>query len=228
MTDAYRIALIHATTAAIAPAEAGLAAAFPEAKPWNILDDRLLPDAAAAGGLTEPLEQRMRHLIRHAAGNGAAAVLLTCSMYGPVAIAAHETIPALAPDEAAFDAATTGAYARVAVVASFEAALADSLERFRAHVQHRGVSIEATGICVPDAFAPAAAGDADAVAAAITAALTGTDIDAILLAQYSLAPAAPQIQEATARPTISGPHSGAARLRALLTGDHTDDKDPHR
>lgn len=222
-----RIALIHATTAAIAPAAAGLAAEFPEAKPWNILDDQLLPDAAAAGGLTEPLEDRMRHLIRHAADNGAAAVLLTCSIYGPVAIAAHEPIPALAPDEAAFDAATTGEYARVAVVASFETAMADSLERFQAHAQQRGVSIEATGICVPDAFAPAAAGDTDAVAAAITAALSGTDVDAIVLAQYSLAPAAAQIQAATGRQTFSGPHSAAARLRALLADDPTD-KDSHR
>ncbi|WP_156252343.1 hypothetical protein [Pseudactinotalea terrae] len=225
MTNEYRIALVHATTAAIAPAEAGLAAEFPEAKPWNILDDQLLPDAAAAGGLTEPLEERMRHLIRHAADNGAAAVLLTCSMYGPVAIDAHEKIPALAPDEAAFDAAVEGGYARVAVVASFEAAMTDSLDRFRVHARERGAAIEATGVCVPGAFGPAAAGDSGVVADEIVAALAGTDVDAILLAQYSLAPAAARIQEATGRPAISGPHSGAARLRALLT--HTE-KDSDR
>ena len=42
-------------------------------------------DADAAGGLTPALRDRMSTLIRYAVDGGADAVLLSCSMYGPVA-----------------------------------------------------------------------------------------------------------------------------------------------
>ena len=154
----YRIALIHATTAAINPAVVGLAEEFPEARPWNILDDRLLSDATQAGRLNDQLVSRMRSLIRHAAEGGADAVLLTCSLYGPVAQAEKEHVPTLPPDEAAFDAAASGGYRRIAVVASFEAATADSVKRFAGHAAAQGFDVETVGVCVPDTFDPAAAG----------------------------------------------------------------------
>lgn len=84
-TNPPTVALIHATTAAIAPAAAAFADRFPEARLWNLLDDLLMTEADAAGGLTAPLRRRMRCLIAHAEDGGAAAILLTCSLYGPVA-----------------------------------------------------------------------------------------------------------------------------------------------
>jgi hypothetical protein len=114
MTDrSPTVALIHATPASMAPAHGAFADRFPQARLWNILDDRLITEAEAAGGLTPPLRNRMRSLIRYAADGGADAVMLTCSLYGPVAIeeAATSPRPVLASDQALFDAVRTAATA---------------------------------------------------------------------------------------------------------------------
>ena len=100
------VALIHATPAAMRPARAAFADRFPEARLWNLLDDLLITEAEAAGGLTPPLRHRMRTLIRHAVDGGADAVLLSCSMYGQVAIdeATSYPVPVLPSDQALFEA----------------------------------------------------------------------------------------------------------------------------
>ncbi|SMD07378.1 hypothetical protein [Kibdelosporangium aridum] len=184
-----RIALISATTTAIEPAVSALAEEFPEADPWNILDDKLLPDAEKSGGVTPSLEARMRRLISYAADN-ADAVLLTCSMYGFVA-AAEFPVAVLAPDAAAFEEAL--AYQRILVVASLESALRDTMARLD-HPDAVGVVTVPARIleaCLPYV----------------------SSVDAVLLAQYSLTPCAPALDV----PVISGPRSAAAKLRSVVT-----------
>ena len=65
------IALVNATTAAVAPASAAVRAEIPDATVWSILDDRLLQDAEAAGGIDDRLLARMRRLLEHAAADRA-------------------------------------------------------------------------------------------------------------------------------------------------------------
>ncbi|WP_240044839.1 hypothetical protein [Streptomyces alboflavus] len=222
-----RIALISATPAAIGPAVAGLAAAFPEAEPWNLLDDTLLPDAEAQGGLTPALADRMRRLIVYAVEGGAQGVLLTCSLYGPVADSlrgpsgdsppgsaagslhglsaerADRPVPVLAADSAAFAEALAGGHRRILVLASFAGALEDSLERFRAAARAAGSPVEAVGRVIVPGEHPDPGG-----------------ADAVLLAQYSLAPHAEDLASALGLPVHTGPHSAARALR-LATGENT-------
>lgn len=112
--------MIHAVPAAHRIAEAAFAQEFPQATVWNVLDDRLLDDARAAGGLNDELRRRMLRLIGHVMDGGAKALLLTCSSYGEVVDTARALwdLPVLKSDEAMFKAALAGAYRRVAVVAS--------------------------------------------------------------------------------------------------------------
>lgn len=219
MSEDYLVALISATPVAIPPATKALAEEFPQARVWNLLDDRLLQDAADAGGLTEPLADRMRALIEHAVGGGADAVLLTCSMYGQVAQQSSVPVPALPPDEAAFTEASSGAYSTVLVVASFESALTDSVHRFESAVADAGSTVEVRGLAVP-AAKEAAGGDPDVLSDVLIEAcrphLDG--VAAVLLAQYSLAPARARMQDALGIPVISGPGSAAVALREQLTG----------
>src|SRR5699024_2289808 len=210
---------ISATPVAIPPATKALSEEFPQAQVWNLLDDRLLQDAADAGELTDPLAGRMRGLIEHAVGAGADAVLLTCSMYGRVAQESAAPIPALAPDEAAFAEASSGTYGTVLVVASFESALNDSVHRFENTVAAAGTQVQARGLAVPTAKDAADKDDpallADALITACRPHLEG--VDAILLAHYSLAPARAALQSAVGIPVISGPVSAAVTLRERLT-----------
>ncbi|MWA08159.1 hypothetical protein E5671_02855 [Streptomyces sp. BA2] len=193
------MALISATPAAIGPAVDGLADAFPEAEPWNLLDDALLTDAAAQGGLTPALADRMRRLITHAVEGGARGVLLTCSLYGPVAARADVGVPVLAADSAAFAAALAGGHRRVLVLATFTAALDDCLERFRAAARAAHSPTEAVGRVIAPGDRPDPAG-----------------ADAILLAQYSLAPRADELSAALGLPVHAGPRTAARALRAAV------------
>jgi Asp/Glu/hydantoin racemase len=212
------IALISATPAAIGPATSGLAARFPNAGVWNILDDRLLVEANDAGAVTPVLSDRMERLIDHAVLGGATGILLTCSMYGTVA---HDypadEVPVLAADDAAFDAAIDGGFARIVLVASFEAALADAVDRFRGALAEAGSPSEVLPVVAPDAMAATKSGDVDALCAALAAACsTAAGFDAVLLAQYSLAPAAEALASVLGVPVIAGPIAAATRLQSLL------------
>ncbi|MDR6868143.1 methylmalonyl-CoA mutase cobalamin-binding subunit [Microbacterium resistens] len=218
MTTPPKIALISAVTAAMAPARSALGELYPEAEVWNILDDRLLSDADARGGLDDALRARMTRLIDHALAEGADGVLLTCSLYGPVATDAQRDVPVLAPDEAAFREIADARYDSVLVVASFDGAKDDSVERLKATLREAGVNTVVTAIAVPAAMAATKAQDPQALLTALAEAVTpfAAQVDAVFLAQYSLAPAARGLAEAVGVPVLSGPASSAIALRERL------------
>ncbi|MFK0294640.1 hypothetical protein ACIQU6_29790 [Streptomyces sp. NPDC090442] len=213
-----RIALISAVPAAIAPAVDALREGFPEAVAWNLLDDRLLTDATERGGPDAELTARMERLIAHAVRGGAAAVLLTCSLYGPVAERAAAGVPVLAPDQAAFAELGAGRFGRVLVAAAFAGARDDSTARLRAALRAAGAAVEVLGVAVPDAAAAVAAGDATGLVAALAGGCAGrlAGVDAVFLAQFSLAPAARGLADALGVPVLSGPASAARALRSAL------------
>ncbi len=224
MTTPPRIALISAVTAAIGPAQSALGELYPDAEVWNILDDRLLSDADARGGLDDALRARMERLIDHAIAEGADGVLLTCSMYAPVATGIRRDAPVLAPDEAAFAEIAAAGLGSVLVVASFDGARDDSVERLGRALADAGSATAVSGLSVPAAMAATKAGDAAAlVAALIEACRPAADgVDAIFLAQYSLAPAARAVGDALGLPVFSGPASSAVALRERLSRGEDD------
>lgn len=220
MSDKPLIALISATPAAIGPATAGLAANFPDATVWNILDDRLLKDAQEQSGITPGLEERMRRLIEHALAEGADGVLLTCSMYGSVAHAfPTPAVPILAPDDASFAAVVAGRYSRILVVASFETALVDAQQRLEQVLAEQGAGTEVLAAVAEGALNATTANDGDALLRSLLDACEGYrgKVDAVLLAQYSLAPAASALGENLGMPVLSGPDAAAALLRTRIT-----------
>jgi hypothetical protein len=212
------IALISATPVAIPPATAAVGERIPAARVWNLLDDRLLVDAEAAGGLNKELTQRMMRLIQHALDGGADGVLLTCSQYGSVArsLPVHPSaIPVLAADDAAFDAVVEGRFDRVLVLASLESALADTTARLREQLDNADLATQIVGAVVAGAGAAAATGDVDKLTELfLDAAGRLTDVDAVLLAQYSLAPAHAALSASLGLPVFAGPDLAA---RLLLT-----------
>lgn len=203
--SAPRIALISAVTSAWAPIHDAFALGFPEAELWNLLDDRLLGDAAGQGGLTPPLTGRMETLIRHAMDGGADAVLLTCSLYGPVAhdLAPGAQVPVAGPDDALFASARASGAQRIGVLSSGAAPLADSVARLREALPDR----EVTGILTADASPEASLDAVRAVPAP----------DLLVLGQYSLAGLAAPLGEALRLPVLAGPPLAVAALRSALT-----------
>jgi hypothetical protein len=214
------VALIHAAEASMAPAVAAFDDEFPDADLWHLLDSRLVSDADKAGGLTPELHTRMTALIQYAVDGGANAVQLSCSMYGPVAQDAADRLPVtvLASDQAMFDQVAALRPKRVGVLASLPSAGTDSASRLGGWLVTAGVDSQVVTHVVAGAAAAASTADLEKLTTLMAAAAVdvATDVDLIVLAQYSLAPALPGVAAAVGVPVLSAPHLAAASLARRL------------
>jgi Asp/Glu/hydantoin racemase len=215
-----RIALIHAVSVAIQPVQEAFLALWPEAECGNILDDSLSLDRERDGILTAAMTQRIVALAEYAAAAGAAGILFTCSAFGEAieAAAARAAIPVLKPNEAMFEAALA-AGRRIGMLATFAPSVTSMEQEFRAMAEahHSPATIET--YCVPGAMAALKAGDAathDRLIAAAAPRLA--DCDAMLLAHFSTARAAPAVAAVLDRPVLTSPGSAVAKLKAIITG----------
>ncbi|MET7329800.1 aspartate/glutamate racemase family protein [Nonomuraea sp. NPDC005650] len=210
------VAVVNATPASVQPAADGLAEGFPEATPWHLMDDRLVTEADAAGGLTPALARRMLALVDYAVRGGADAVLLSCSMYGPAAALArrlHE-VPVTGSDEAAFAEVAGRRPGAVLVLGSLDSAAADSARRLKEVAD----GVEVRAIAAQGAAAAAAARDwpdlTDVLARAAAPALDGVEL--VLLGQYSISPVHAELAGRLGLPVLSPPLAAARALRGAL------------
>jgi hypothetical protein len=93
--------------------------------------------------------------------------------------------------------------------------------RFAEFLRTNGSATEVVGETVPAAFIATKAGDTGALTSALIDAakpFVGS-IDAVLLAQYSLAPAAIAVEEALGLPVISGPQAAALKLKSTVRAE---------
>jgi len=206
-----RITLIHALKHSIVPIEASFAKLWPEARLMNLLDDSLSADLSRDGGLSDAMTQRFLNLGRYAASTGSDAILFTCSAFGPCieAVArAHAPMPVLKPNEAMIEQAAQAR--RVGLLSSFPPALASMPAEFPA-------SITLVPKLAEGALAALDRGDrAEHNRLVVQASKDLRDCDVIALAQYSMAPAADAVAQATGRPVLTTPDSAVAKLKKLL------------
>lgn len=218
--NAVKIALISATPLAIAPATAAISAAIPNSTVWNLLDDRLLSDLTQQGEMTAPLAARMDILIESALAGGADGVLLTCSQYG---VRADDRDPAtdgaavFSADGPLFEETVALAPASVLLVASLESAADDSTARLEGAFAAAGAAASIRSVVAPAAATPLAVAE---LAAHLRAAISEVSdpYDVVVLAQYSLAPAAEVLRTHIAVPILDGPSVAASRLREVIEG----------
>lgn len=207
-----RIALIHALKHSIAPIEAAFAAAWPEARLMNLLDDSLSADLARDGKLNNAMTERFLPLGDYAVATGAHAILFTCSAFGPCieAVAqAHAPTPVLKPNEAMIERAVTMGR-KIGLLSTFPPTLVSMPPEFPSSVQI--VPKLAEG-----ALAALDRGDrATHDRLIVEASKDLRDCDVIALAQFSIAATAPLVAEATGRPVVTTPDSAVEKLMELL------------
>jgi Asp/Glu/hydantoin racemase len=207
-----RIALIHALKHSIQPIEASFARLWPEAGLMNLLDDSLSADLARDGRLTDGMTERFLALGRYVVSTGADAILFTCSAFGPCieAVArAHAPMPVLKPNEAMIEQAAREGR-RVGLLSTFPPTLASMPPEFPA-------SVELVPRLAEGALAALDRGDRaehDRLVVEASKDLRGCDL--IALAQYSMAPAASVVAEATGLPVLTTPDSAVLKLREML------------
>ena len=222
MIDRPMIAAVHATSASIAPLTAALADELPGARLWNIIDDRLGPDADSVGGkLTPELRDRMLNLVRYGVTGRADAVVIACSMYGSVREIAEKvfTTPVFSSDADMMADIVRAAPQRVAVLASLQGAAADTTARLRATLVVDHPATEVVPVFCPGAAEAAAVSDVSAVVSALANGLEGAggQFDMVCIAQYSVSPAANDLAAKIALP-VSAPTRAAARAIARRLG----------
>src|SRR6201997_4750395 len=209
--NAMRIALIHALKHSLAPIAASFARLWPEAELMNLLDDSLSADLARDGRLTKAMTERFLSLGRYAAGTGANGILFTCSAFGPCieAVArAHAPMPVLKPNEAMIEQAVARGR-RIGLLSTFAPTLASMPPEFPA-------AVEIVPKLVEGGMAALDRGDRAEHDRLVTEASKDLrDCDLIALAQYSMAPTAALVAEATGRPVLTTPDSAVLKLKGM-------------
>jgi Asp/Glu/hydantoin racemase len=207
-----RITLVHALKHSIAPIEASFARLWPDARLMNLLDDSLSADLARDGRLTEAMTGRFLSIGRYAASTDADAILFTCSAFGPCIEAVareHAPMPVLKPNAAMIEQAAARGR-KIGLLSTFAPTLASMPPEFPR-------SIEIVPKLAAGALAALDRGDRaehDRLVAEASRELRGCDL--IALAQYSMAPAAALVAEASGLPVLTTPDSAVLKLKELL------------
>ena len=207
-----RITLIHALKHSLQPIEASFARLWPQPRLMNLLDDSLSADLAREGGLSDAMTERFLDLGRYAASTGSDAILFTCSAFGRCieAVArAHAPMPVLKPNEAMIEQAAAQAR-RVGLLSTFAPTLASMPAEFPA-------SVTLVPRLAEGALAALDRGDrAEHDRLVVQASKDLRDCDVIALAQYSMAPAADLVAQATGRPVLTTPDSAVSKVKKML------------
>jgi Asp/Glu/hydantoin racemase len=214
-----RIALIHATPAAVDPIRAAFAEAWPEPDLVNLLDDSLSRDRALVPDLTDGIYSRFDALGAYSVAIGADGILFTCSAFGPAIerVASAVAIPVLKPNEAMFaEAIAIGG--KIGMLATFEPSIASMAAEFKVDAAKAGADVTLQSVFVPDAMAALVAGNRDRhdrLVAETAPALR--HCKAIMLAQFSMAPAADGLRHRLPdMPVLTSPGAAVAAMKSRI------------
>ena len=217
-----RIQLIHAVTVAQEPIHGAFARLWPEARIVDLTEASLATDLAEAGELTDAFTDRMAALIHFGVETGADGVLFTCSAFGAAIEAARESIeiPVLKPDEAMIEAALAqGASegSRIGGLATFTPTIASLAGELDVAAEARGLKPDIDLRHVPgalEALRDSREDEHDRLIAEAAAEMT--DVDVLILAQFSMSGARDAIAEVPGRPVLTAPNEAVKKLRRLL------------
>jgi Asp/Glu/hydantoin racemase len=185
---------------------------------FNFLDDSLTDDLKSSGGKVDALTTRFGELAKYAVGTGAQGILFTCSAFGAAVEAARAAVevPVLKPNEAMIEEAVAIG-TRIALVATFEPALAPITAEFHKYADTIGTSVTLQPFLVNGAWDAIQAGDKPTHdRLIIETCATAADWDVVCFAQFSMTAAQPAAENAAGRPTLSTPDSAVKKLKALL------------
>lgn len=230
MKQAPRIMLISALAQSPGPALAAMREEWPAAVAHNLIDDSLAGDFAAIGEINQAIYDRFITLGRYAAGTSDGSeptrgILFTCSAFRPAIerVKADLSIPVITPNEAAFEEALAicragGQRGRVGLLLTFQGSVAPLEEEI-------GLLADSLGQLRPEVVPAVAAGALEALQAgdaaqhdalALEAARLLPPVDVVVIGQFSMARAAPQVAALRPEPVLTTPHMAARKMRRLV------------
>ncbi|MCX5425301.1 aspartate/glutamate racemase family protein [Streptomyces sp. NBC_00078] len=180
----------------------------------HFVDEELLARARREG--PEAVADEVRAVLDKAVGEGARAVLCTCSTIGAVveSAASGAGVPVVRSDRP-MAAAAVAAGSRIVVLATVESTFGPTTALIEEEARRAESPVQVRTQLVDGAWSRFEAGDAEGCARLVAAAIDAvTDADAIVLAQGSMAPA--QHLATTMVPVLSSPRAGLAAGAAAV------------
>jgi len=214
------LGLVH-TSATLVPVFAELCGKYlPDVKIFNIVDDSLIKNTIASGGLTPATSRRVVNYAGSAQEAGADFILFTCSSIGPaVEMAASLTrVPVLRVDQPMADQAVqTGK--RIGVIATLSTTLEPTSDLVKRRAAAAGKEIELVQRLCEGAFDALMNGDTVTHDKMVGDALRqlSKEVDVILLAQASMARVVDTLDETAKRvPILASPAIAIKHLASVL------------
>lgn len=218
-----KIALIHATQLSMAPIERAFERHLPEAQRVNILDDSLSRDRLQDATLTEDMHKRIMHLAQYAYSLHVDAILFTCSAFGEAIdlVARHLPCPVYRPNQSMLQHAARE-YQHIGIVTSFSATQSAIEQELQLAARLLGKHCYIVSQLCDKAMPALAAGDVAShdqylLAAGQKLLQENSQLEVILLAQYSTARAADLLHKQLNLPVLTSPDSAVLALKAELT-----------
>jgi hypothetical protein len=176
----------------------------------HVVDETLLAEARAAGGIGPDLEKRVGRAMINAAATGARVVVCTCSTIGGAAEQAGEGRALITQriDRAMADAAVRSG-PRILMVAALQSTFAPTRALILDSAVKAGDKVVLRELVVESAWPYFELSQQDAYISTIVTAIQGNveEIDVIVLAQASMAPAVAQLRSWPV-PVIASPRLG--------------------
>ncbi len=217
--DTHRIAFIHTSPPAIAPLMQFYGSAAPELKITNLLEDGLL--GLLREGDVKTAEARLLAMITTARDTyGAELAMITCSSVPRSSydrLRAKTGLPIVKIDEPmARRAVAAGSVVGVAV--TFPPTITPTLALLQATAEEAGKAVELKVQVMPEAYEALLKGDAathDEILVSGVHALARQEVDAVVLAQVSMARVLPRLASLPV-PALSSMETSLEAVRALL------------
>lgn len=217
-----RIGLVHALHASIAPIEAAFLENWPEAETVSLYDQSLYADFNKTRALTPDIFRRIEGLLRFSHETGAESILFTGSLFGDPVEAARKKmdIPVLTAYEAMIEEAFATAKRPLLGMLSTAAGTGEMMSAdIQEYAAANGREFDLDARYVAGAIDALLWGDReehDELVAAAAAQMG--ECDALMLAQFSMAPVAKRLPDVEGRKVLTSPGSAVAKLKSLIAG----------
>ena len=214
------VVIVHTGPVTVQPLVAQAAELLPGVRIVNLIDDSLLKDVMAAGGVTEAVSRRMNQYYQIGQDMGAVALLNACSSVGEVADAAMSSlsIPLVKVDVAMAEQAVSRA-SRIGVAATVATTLDPTVRLIEKTAERMGKEITVVRKLVAGAFDALLSGDAAEHDRLVGEGLKelAQEAELIVLAQVSMGRVADALGDIGV-PVLTSPKLGMERLASVLKG----------
>jgi aspartate/glutamate racemase len=210
--------IIHTSSVSVADLNALFAEQAPGVVVRNIIDDSLLPEVLANGGVTPGVVRRLCHYAVQAESAGATLIFNQCSSVGEVADIASKMVrvPLVKVDERmAETACRTGS--RIGVVATLPTTMGPTVRLIKRMAEKLGTQVTVTEELSAGAFEKLIAGDRKAHNELVIASIRklAQQVDVFVCAQGSMLALKPDLGE-TSVPVLMSPPLGVQHAVEVL------------